>query len=339
MVDRRRWAVTGAAGFLGSHVVDVLCERGAPVLAIDDLSGGRAEFLARHECSPGFRHVRMDIRQTSELTALLRQEVPAAVVHLAALHFIPAAVADPTRAVSLNVMGTQSVLSACREAHVSRVWFASTGDVYLPAQQPHREDSPLAPFNIYGLTKLMGEQLVALESRERPEARFLVGRLFNLYGPRETNPHILPEILVQLRRQADAPLRLGNLWPTRDLVPVRDAARAVVETLEQAPLGVTTVNVASGVDWSIQEVLHLIGELRGRQLTIETDPAKVRPVERSHLRADVSRLRALIGWTPHSELRRGLDELLMAEGLTGANHPPSRGSFTRQQPPRAAAKG
>jgi UDP-glucose 4-epimerase len=329
MADRLRWAVTGAAGFLGSHVVDVLRERGVPVLAIDDLSCGRAEFLARHEGSPGFRLVRLDIRQNAALATLLCHESPTAVVHLAALHFIPAAVADPTRAVSLNVMGTQSVLSACREARVGRVWFASTGDVYPPAEQPHREDDPLGPFNIYGLTKLMGEQLVALESRERRETRFVVGRLFNLYGPRETNPHILPEVLGQLRQCADAPLRLGNLWPTRDLVPVRDAARAVVESLEQAPVGVTTVNVASGVAWSMQEVLDLIGELRDRRLTIETDPAKVRPVERAHLRADVSRLRALIGWAPHADLRCGLGELLEAEGLTAVGAGTGEGPWAR----------
>src|SRR5262249_2651386 len=147
---------------------------------------------------------------------------------------------------------------------------------------------------------LMGEQLVALESRQRPGARFVVGRLFNLYGPRETNPHILPEVLRQLRQAPDAPLRLGSLWPRRDLVPVRDGARAVVETLAQAPAGLTTFNVGTGVTWSMQEVLDLLGELRGAQLRVQTDPAKVRPVERAHLRADVRRLREFLGWVPRA---------------------------------------
>ena len=121
-------------------------------------------------------------------------------------------------------------------------------------------------------------------------------------------------MLGQLRVDPDATLRLGSLWPTRDLVPVADAARAVVATLDAAPPGVTTVNVATGVAVSMRHVLDLIGELRGKPLRVETDPAKVRPVERGHLRADVARLREMIGWAPHDDLRRGLAELLAAEG-------------------------
>lgn len=312
----RSWIVTGAAGFLGSHVVDVLLGRGDRVVAVDDLSAGRAEFLAIHEECPRFTFVRQDIRDVAGLQSVFEQYCPAAIVHLAALHFIPACIADPVRTISLNVLGTQSVLTAARAASVDRLFFASTGDVYAPDDRPHHEDhSPLMPFNIYGLSKLMGEQLVALEAKQRPQACFVVGRLFNLYGPRETNPHILPEILAQLRANPEATLRLGNLWPKRDLVPVADAARAIVELMEKAPAGVTTVNIATGVAVSMQEVLDLIGELRGRPLRIATDPARVRPVDRPHLQADVTRLRELLGWTPHSDLRRGLRELLSTEGL------------------------
>ena len=309
MTDARPWAVTGAAGFLGSHVVDHLLARGTPVLAVDDLSARREAFLAPRA---GLTLARQDVRDATGLRALFERQRPAAVIHLAAVHFIPACNADPPRTVSLNVHGTQCVLSAARAAGVERVWFASTGDVYAPSDEPHREADATGPFGVYGLTKLIGEQLVALESRGRPEARFVVGRLFNLYGPRETNPHILPEVLAQLRADPDAPLRLGSLWPTRDLVPVADAARAAVATLDVATPGVTTVNVATGVAVSMQHALDLIGELRGRPLRIETDPAKVRPVERAHLRADVTKLRELIGWAPHADLRRGLAELLAA---------------------------
>src|SRR5258708_9332548 len=103
---------------------------------------------------------------------------PSVVIHLAALHFIPAAIADPPLAVSINVHGTQSVLTACRHAKVESFWFASTGDVYCPSESPHREDSPVAPFIIYGLTKLISEQLSAREARETPMRAFLVGRPF-----------------------------------------------------------------------------------------------------------------------------------------------------------------
>jgi len=195
MKSDRPWLVTGGAGFLGSHVVEQLLAHAVPVVVVDDLSTGSRDYLLPHQGRPGFTLSEMDIRDTHRLSVLVKQYDAIAVVHLAALHFIPAAVADPTRTVSLNVLGTQSVLTACRSAGVERFWFASTGDVYAPSATAHREEDLLTPFNIYGLSKLMGEQLVALEARQQPATRFLIGRLFNLYGVRETNPHILPEIL------------------------------------------------------------------------------------------------------------------------------------------------
>lgn len=314
--QRRPWVVTGVAGFLGSHVAELLLERGAPVLGLDDFSGGKREFLKACLAQPHFRLVEQDIRQAEAMRSLLSQHRPVAVVHLAALHYIPACQADPVRTISLNVLGTQCVLAAARAAAVERFFFASTGDVYAPSEKPHQEDhSPLGPFTLYGLSKLMGEQLLALEARERPSAVFVVGRLFNLYGPRETSPHILPEILEQLRRAPEKPLRLGNLWPKRDLVPVAEAARAVVELVESCSPGLTTVNIGSGAAVSMQEVLDILGQLRGKAVEIETDPAKVRPVERPHLQADVTRLRQWLGWTPSRDLTRGLAELLRHEGL------------------------
>ena len=315
MSRSRPWVVTGAAGYLGSHVIDMLLARGTPVLAVDNLLTGKEAHLNRHRSAVEFTRANQDIRDVQSLELLFKHHRPAAVIHLAALHFIPVCTADPALTISLNVHGTQCVLSAARAGGIERFWFASTGDVYAPDDRPHHEvQSATSPFNIYGLSKLVGEQLVALEARIRPEAHFVIGRLFNLYGPRETNPHILPEILAQLRANPDTPLRLGSLWPKRDLVPVADAARAVIATLDAAPQGLTTVNVATGVAVSMRSILDLLGEIRGKPLMIETDPAKVRPVERGHLQADVSKLREMIGWVPHSDLRRGLAELLTAEG-------------------------
>ena len=316
MSARNPWLVTGAAGYLGSHIVEQLLARGTPVLAVDNLSTGQARYLDEHWSNPDFTLVEQDIRNAGKLDELFERHRPAAIIHLAALHFIPACTADPALTVSLNVHGTQCVLSAARAAQVERFWFASTGDVYVPDDKPHHEaDSPTGPFNIYGLSKLMGEQLIALESQTSPETRFVVGRLFNLYGPRETNPHILPEIFAQLRANPDVPLRLGSLWPRRDLVPVADAARAAIATLDAAPPGVTTVNVATGVAVSMQYVLDLIGDLRGRPLAVETDPTKVRPVERGHLQADVARLRGMIDWVPHADHRSGLAEPVASESI------------------------
>lgn len=314
-MNTQPWLVTGAAGFLGSHVVEQLLSREVPVIGLDNLGSGKWQFLAPFAANPRFKFVCKDVRDEAALTELVRQERPATVVHLAALHFIPAAMRDPGLAVSLNVHGTQTVLNAARSAGARRFFYASTADVYKSSDRPHCETSEIGPFNIYGLTKWIGEQLIRLHASSQLDCHFVIGRLFNLYGPRETNPHILPDIFEQLRNGHNGTLRLGNITPKRDLVPVADAARAVIETVEKSPAGITTVNIGTGHSVSMQEVVELLSSLMGRSLRIETDPGKVRSVERPHLQADVSALTSLIGWAPHRDLSRGLRELLHSEGV------------------------
>jgi UDP-glucose 4-epimerase len=314
-MNSQPWLVTGAAGFLGSHVVEHLLLRQIPVIGLDNLSTGNWRFLAPFATNPLFDFACKDMRDEASLTALCQAKRPAAVIHLAALHFIPAAMREPGLTVSLNVHGTQCVLSACRAANVPRIWYASTADVYKPIDQAHHESGEIAPFNIYGLTKWMGEKLVQLEADAHPERHFVIGRLFNLYGPHETNPHILPEIIAQLRNGGSNVLRLGSVTPKRDLVPVADAARAVVEMVEKSAPGVAISNVGTGLSVTMREVVERIALLTSKPLRIEIDPDKVRPVERPHLQADVVRLRSMIGWSPHTDLNEGLRDLLQYEGV------------------------
>jgi UDP-glucose 4-epimerase len=314
-MNSRPWLVTGAAGFLGSHVVEQLLARQIRVTGVDNLSSGKWMFLAPFAGNPLFEFVCRDIRNESDVIELVQAQRPDAVIHLAALHFIPAAVQDPSFTVSLNVHGTQCMLSACAKSDVRCFWYASTADVYRPSEAAHNESSTIGPFNIYGLTKWMGEELVQLDAASHPDRHYVIGRLFNLYGPRETNPHILPEIVSQIRRNHTDVLRLGTVTTRRDLVPVADAARAVIEMVKKSEPGVTISNVGTGLTVTIQEVVERISSLIGRPLKIETDPAKVRPVERQQLLADVSSLRSFIGWAPHSDLSRGLQELLSFEGV------------------------
>jgi UDP-glucose 4-epimerase len=309
------WVVTGAAGFLGSHIVEQLLLRRDRVIGIDNLTCGKWKFLEPFAEDPHFKFIHQDIRDEAAITEIFREEHPDQVIHLAGLHFIPAAMRDPAHTVSLNVLGTQTLLSACRQSEVRCFWFASTADVYQASETPHHESSTISPFNIYGLTKWMGEQLIELEARMHPKRRFVIGRLFNMYGPHETNPHILPEIIDQLRRNGSGVLRLGNVTPKRDLVPVADAARAAIETVEQSSSGLSIVNVGTGVSVSVQELVELISTIISKPLKIVTDSTKVRPVERPHLQANVAKLKEMIGWAPNGDLSRGLRELLRYEGI------------------------
>lgn len=306
--------VTGAAGYLGSYVTDVLLERGDTVVGLDDLAWGLPEHIHRFDGDDRFIFEQLDINDTDAVAAAMERHGVTDVFHLAALHFIPAAVKNPTLAVRINVLGTQSMLDAAKRAGVERFAFASTGDVYAPSDDAHHEDAELGPFNVYGLSKLQGEQLIELASAST-DTKFLVSRFFNLYGARETNPHIVPEIVEQLREGTGA-LRLGNLEPRRDMVPIHEAARALVEALAAVTEPVTTVNTGTGVAHTMSSVVEMLVRQAGTDTAIEIDPAKVRASERMHLQADVGRLRSLIGWAPSGDLEAGMARLMADEGFT-----------------------
>ena len=185
-IEPRRWSVTGSAGFLGSQLVDELLHQGHTVLGLDNLKWGHLENVRQHSHKKSFRFAQVNVRDYPKVSAALSEFKPEYVAHLAALHYIPAAVMDPVSTVGINVLGTQVVVSAALEVGATRIFFASTGDVYGPSEDAHLETEVPAPFNIYGVTKLQGEQLLEIAARGHLESHFIIGRLFNLYGPGET---------------------------------------------------------------------------------------------------------------------------------------------------------
>lgn len=303
--------MTGGAGFLGVPTIRALGEAGYEVICLDDFRLGTR---ARLEALSDVRlHVEeADIRDGEALRKVIDAYEPWGVVHLAALHFIPYCVANPEETVSVNVLGTQTVLSAIENSSVRRLIFASTADAYRPSMEPHAEMHSLEPLNIYGASKVMGEWLVRLHARRNPSLDVRVARLFNLYGPGETNPHVLPDILDGMR-QGNA-LSLGALSPRRDYVFVHDAARALCQLLTtDTPFDV--VNVGTGSSTSVSELVEELRTLTNRPLEVSQDPAKLRAVDRPEMRADTSLLRRLIPQLEMRPLRDGLELTLVDAGL------------------------
>jgi UDP-glucose 4-epimerase len=258
------------------------------------------------------RFVHLDLRDRAATLALMRDVQPGRIFHLAALHFIPTCIAEPSRTLAINVMGTQHLLDGCGElATPPTLVFASTADVYAPQPEPHHEFSAVAPDNVYGLSKYVGEQLLA-QSAGKGHCLPIVARLFNLYGPGETNPHVMPEIISQLR--SGNVLRLGNTSPRRDYVYVADAAAALIALSHTAPTG-TTWNVGTGKSYSVQEVIDTISTLLARVLTIEMDPARYRASDRMNLQSDPTAIRSLDPTLLRTELAQGLRSLLEDEGF------------------------
>ncbi len=305
-----RVVVTGGAGFIGSHLVESLLDRGASVLVIDDFRLGRREHLAQAAASPRLTIAEADIRSASDLTPIV-DFAPDTVFHLAAIHFIPYCIAHPQEALDVNVLGLEAVLRALRAAPLQRFVFPSSGAIYGFQDSPWPETAPARPDEVYGISKWMGERILEAFQAGHPSARVVLARLFNTYGPRETNPHVLPDVMNALRD--GKPIELGNLWPKRDLIYVTDTASALVAAGAGAP-GLEVFNVGTGVGTSIQDVMSHIEQITGAPIDIRQVPAKMRDGD-GHLISDPRKLMNATGWKPQIDLKAGLHRLLEWEGL------------------------
>lgn len=295
--------VTGGAGFIGSAVVSRLAALGHSVATLDNYSFGKAAHIPAGTAS---LH-EADIRDFDRVLEIVKQVAPDVVMHLAAIHFIPYCNQHPYEATDINVRGTMNVFDACAKADVGNLFFASTAAVYPISDDAHRETDTPGPSDVYGLSKLIGERLCS-EFQLRTGAKVAVGRFFNAYGPNETNPHLIPEIVDQVAGGA-RDVNLGNLEPKRDFIHTSDLADAVLLATFAEFDGLQTLNMGSGQEWSVREVIETIERHLGASIRIHVDPARVRKVERMHLRADTTRLRSL-GWSPKVSFDDGIGDLV-----------------------------
>jgi UDP-glucose 4-epimerase len=295
--------VTGGAGFIGSHLVDVLAEAGHRVTALDDLTRGRRTWL-----HPGVDLHQVDVRDAAAVQTTMQRVAPDIVVHLAAIHFIPMVDGAPELAKAVNVTGTRNVVEALAKQPPRLLLFASTAAVYPDCRGPISEDCEPAPLDLYGRTKLEGEALVA-DFASRSGVSCTIARIFNVIGRRETNPHVVPELVGQLRAGATS-VRLGNLEPRRDYTDVRDVADALGRLLVGTHEGLRVINVGSGISASVRELVQLCEEVLGRSISVHLDAERARAHDRAELVADSRLLYATTGWQTAITLRETLEDLL-----------------------------
>jgi len=305
-----RVLVTGGAGFIGSHLVDSLLDAGADVLVVDDFRMGRREHLGSEGTAGRLTVIEGDIRSAEDLRPVA-DFAPDTVFHMAALHFIPYCNAHPQEALDVNVLGLDAVIRAARSAPLKSFVFPSSGAIYGFGDHPWPETTPARPDEIYGISKWMGEQIMGRFHADRPGLRTVVARLFNTYGPRETNPHVLPEVMKALR--AGKTIELGNLWPQRDLIFVTDTAAGLVAAAQGDP-GLEVFNVGTGTGTTIEDVMETIGGITGHPVDVRQVPERMREGD-GHLISDPQKLMQATGWKPEYDLEAGLRQLLASEGL------------------------
>jgi UDP-glucose 4-epimerase len=310
-----RALVTGGAGFIGSHLVDALVERGDRVAVIDNLSTGREENLAGALAGGAVLH-RGDIRDADAMNELVAREAPEVIFHLAAQIDVRRSVAEPAFDARTNVEGTVNLLEAARRAGVGRFVFTSTGGAiygeteHLPTPESELPN-PEAP---YGLSKYCGEGYCRLYRRLHGLSTVTL-RYGNVYGPRQDplGEAGVVAIFCGRLKQGQRPVVFGDGTQTRDYVYVGDVVQANLAALEH-PEASGEFNIGAGVETSVLDLVDVLRELSGNNDFVpEFAPPRLGEVQRSCL--DVSRARAELGWSATTNLRDGLRLTLEATVL------------------------
>jgi NAD dependent epimerase/dehydratase len=308
--------VTGADGFIGSHLVEYLVNRGADVRAFvyynSFNSWGWLDESPKH-IKDGINVFAGDIRDPHGVrTAMKGCDV---VLHLAALIAIPYSYHSPDTYIDTNIKGTLNIVQAARELGTEKVVHTSTSEVYGTARfVPITEEHPLQGQSPYSASKIGADQIAQsfYQSFETPVATI---RPFNTYGPRQSARAVIPTIITQVASGAQQ-IKIGALHPTRDFNYVHDTVRGFVAVAEcEASIG-QVINVGSNYEVSIGDTAVLIAKLMGRDVEFTTDEQRIRPAgsEVERLWADNSRALDLTGWAPEyaglEGLKRGLAETI-----------------------------
>ena len=301
--------VTGAGGFIGSHLTELLIDAGADVTAfVRYTSTGTAGFLDSFEQDKRrkLKIIYGDIRDRDDCFRALAGN--GIVIHLAAQIAIPYSYLAPADFVSVNINGTLNMLSAVRESTVKRMVQLSTSEVYGSAQYtPIDEKHPLVGQSPYSASKIAADKLAEAFHRSFGTP-VIIARPFNTYGPRQSPRAVIPTIILQaLRGKA---ISLGNVTSRRDLNFVGDTAEALARmALSAKGLG-GQFNIASGKDYAIAEVVEMVADILGKNLTIKTDKRRVRPKasEVDRLLGDGSEGNKTFGFRRRTTLIEGLKQ-------------------------------
>lgn len=312
----RRVLVTGADGFIGSHLTEALVRAGAEVRALVMYNSfGSRGWLdhAAPEVQGRFEVVAGDIRDPYGMRAAVQgREI---VFHLAALIAIPYSYQAPEAYVDTNIKGTLNLLQAARDLGVERFVQTSTSEVYGTAQfVPITELHPTVGQSPYAATKIASDQL-ALSYHRSFGLPVTVLRPFNTYGPRQSLRAVLPNAIVQILGGKEV-LHLGALHPTRDFTLVTDTAAGFMQIAgSDAALG-EVVNIGSNFEIAIGDAVAMIADIVGKRVSIELDPGRLRPAksEVERLYAATDKARALFDWAPAhggaAGFRRGLEKTI-----------------------------
>lgn len=301
--------VTGADGFIGSHLTEMLLEKGYQVIALSYYNSFNDWGWLDGVSHPNLSIISGDIRDP-HFCKYLTKDIDI-IFHLAALIAIPYSYVAPDSYIDTNIKGTLNICQAAKENNVKRVLVTSTSEVYGTAQYvPIDEKHPKQPQSPYSATKI-GADALALSFYNAFELPIVIVRPFNTYGPRQSARAIIPTIISQIANGIKE-IQLGDLSPTRDFNFVKDTCRGFIELANCDQAIGQEVNIASNYEISMRDTLELIAKLMNSDVKLVEDKQRLRPKNSEVFRlwGDNTKMKSLTGFTPEYSIENGLKETI-----------------------------
>ena len=302
--------ITGAGGFIGSHLTELCVNQGFGVKAfVRYNSRNNWGWLESSDIKNDVEIISGDVRDyDSVYNAVKGCDV---VFHLAALIGIPYSYISPKAYIETNINGTYNVLQAAKELNTKQVLVTSTSETYGTAQYtPIDEKHPMVGQSPYSASKIAADQL-AISYYRSFNLPVKIVRPFNTYGPRQSARAIIPTIITQLLEN-NKKLKLGNLTPTRDLTYVKDTCKGFIEIYNSKKIFGEIINIGMGEETSVAELVNKISKLVLNKVKVQQDKIRVRPrgSEVERLLCDNTKIRQYTKWKPDYNLKKGLIETI-----------------------------
>ena len=302
--------VTGADGFIGSHLTEMLVSKGYQVKALSQYNSFNSwGWLEDIHCKDQVEVVTGDIRDPHYCKHITKDVD--IIFHLAALIAIPYSYVAPGSYVDTNIKGTLNICQAAKENGNIRVIHTSTSEVYGTAQYvPIDENHPLQPQSPYSATKIAADAM-AMSFYNAFELPVTIARPFNTYGPRQSARAVIPTIITQIANGIKE-IKLGDLTPTRDFNYVADTCRGFIALVEEKNTIGETINIGSNFEISVADTLNIIKELMDSDIKFVTDEQRIRPTKSEVLRlwCDNTKIKKLTGFEPQYDIRTGLQKTI-----------------------------
>ncbi len=292
--------VTGGAGFIGSALVRALLSEGYEVTVLDNLSTGLQGNLPTDS---RLKLVTGDVRDYETVSRTIRKHQN--IIHLAAQAFIPFCYQQPLEVAQVNAMGSINVFKACSNHSIKRLVHISSSEVYGTAQTlPMNEKHPMQPYSTYSVAKAAAD-LWAQTFFWEHNLPVVILRPFNTFGPRETLPYFIPEMIRQCLKEPT--IHVGNLKTSRDFTYVDDTTHAMIQALETENIEGAIINIGTGQTHEMKAILALIERETGTEdKATHLDKTRLRPRDVQTLVTDNTKARKILGWTPATTFAEGI---------------------------------